>query len=85
MPTFRAGAETQQNPIRLKNLLRSVEEKLEASGLEGTEASEMMGPVRELVDDPTFWQEASDGLVIFRTPEVFRTYRMPTSFDELAH
>jgi hypothetical protein len=84
MPTFRAGAETQQNPIRLKNLLRSVQEKLEASGLESTEASEMMGPVRELVDDPAFWQEDSDGLVIFRTPEVFRTYRMPASFDELA-
>src|SRR5215216_4235962 len=26
MPTFRAGVETQQNPIRLKNLLRSVQE-----------------------------------------------------------
>jgi hypothetical protein len=84
MPTFRAGAETQQNPIRLKNLLRSVQEKLEASGMESTDAAELMTPVRELVDDQTFWQEASDGLVIFRTPEVFRTYRLPTSVAELA-
>src|SRR4051812_5420414 len=81
MPTFRAGVETQQNPIRLKNLLRSVQEKLEASGLESSAAAELMGPVRELVDAPSYWQEASDGLAIFRTPEVFRTYRMPTSFD----
>ena len=29
MPTVRAGAETQQNPIRLKNLLRRVQERLE--------------------------------------------------------
>jgi len=84
MPTFRAGAETQQNPIRLKNLLRSVQEKLEASGMESTGAAELMAPVRELVDDQAFWQQASDGLAIFCTPEVLRTYRLPTAVDELA-
>lgn len=84
MPTFRAGAETQQNPIRLKNLLRSVQERLAATGMESTGAAELMAPVRDLVDAPAFWQEASDGLVVFRTPEVFRAYRLPTVFDELA-
>ena len=57
MPTVRAGLEAQQNPIRLKNLLRSVHEKLAETGMESTEAAELMAPVRELVDDPTFWQE----------------------------
>jgi hypothetical protein len=84
MPTFRAGVETQQNPIRLKNLLRSVQENLEASGMESTGAAELMAPVRELVDDQAFWQQASDGLAIFCTPEVLRTYRLPTAVDELA-
>jgi hypothetical protein len=82
MPTFRAGVETQQNPIRLKNLLRTVQEKLEESGMEGTGAAELMAPVRELVDDQAFWQTASDGLAIFRSPEVFRTYRLPAALDE---
>jgi hypothetical protein len=84
MPTVRAGAETQQNPIRLKNLLRSVQEKLEASGMESAEATELMAPVRELVDDPTFWQELGEGLIVFRSPEVLRTYRLSTPLDELA-
>ena len=61
MPTLRAGAEAQQNPIRLKNLLRSVQAKLEESGMEGAEAAGLMAPVRELVDDPTFWQEQGEG------------------------
>ncbi len=82
MPTFRAGVETQQNPIRLKNLLRSVQEKLAESGMESTGAAELMAPVRELVDDQAFWQAASEGLAIFRSPEVFRTYRLPTPLDE---
>ncbi|HEY4589032.1 MAG TPA: hypothetical protein VII86_07380 [Thermoanaerobaculia bacterium] len=84
MPTFRAGVETQQNPIRLKNLLRAVQEKLVASGMESTGAAELMAPVRELVDDQAFWQTAGDGLAIFRSPEVFRTYRLPAALDELA-
>ena len=82
MPTFRAGVETQQNPIRLKNLLRSVQETLEESGMESTDAAELMTPVRELVDDQAFWQTASDGLAIFRSPEVFRIYRLPAALDE---
>jgi hypothetical protein len=83
MPTFRAGADAQQNPIRLKNLLRSVQEKLEATGMEGADAAELLAPVRELGEDPAFWQEPSDGLAIFRTPEVLRAYRLPIVFDEL--
>jgi len=42
-----------------------------------------MTPVRELVDDQAFWQTQSDGLAIFRSPEVFRTYRLPAALDEL--
>jgi Bacterial archaeo-eukaryotic release factor family 3 len=82
MPTFRAGVETQQNPIRLKNLLRAVQQKLEESGMESTDAAELMTPVRELVDDQAFWQTQSDGLAIFFSPEVFRTYRLPAPLDE---
>jgi hypothetical protein len=84
MPTFRAGAETQQNPIRLKNLLRSVQEKLEESGMESAGATELMAPVRELVEDPTFWQELGQGLIVFRSPEVLRTYRLSSPLDGLA-
>ena len=84
MPTYRSGSETQQNPIRLKNLLRSVQERLVETGMKDTDAAELMTPVRELVDDQNFWQLQSEGLVIFRSPEVLRTYRLPTTLDEHA-
>ena len=84
MPTIRAGAETQQNPIRLKNLLRRVQERLEETGMKDTDAAELMAPVRELMDDQTFWQQQADGLAIFRSPEVFKTFRLPTTLDENA-
>jgi hypothetical protein len=84
MPTVRAGSEAQQNPIRLKNLLRSVQEKLAETGMESAEAADLMAPVWDLVGDPTFWQELSEGLIVFRSPEVLRTYRLSTPLDELA-
>lgn len=84
MPTFRAGVETQQNPIRLKNLLRTVHERLVETGMEAAEATGLMAPVRELVDDQAFWQTASDGVAIFRSPEELRVYRLPRAFNELA-
>lgn len=84
MPTYRAGAETQQNPIRLKNLLRRVQERLVETGMKDTDAAELMTPVRELMDDQTFWQQQADGLAIFRSPEVFKTFRLPTALDENA-
>jgi hypothetical protein len=84
MPTFRAGAETQQNPIRLKNLLRRVQERLVETGMKDTDAAELMTPVRELVDDQAFWQTQSDGVAIFRSPQVFKAFRLPTPLDENA-
>jgi len=84
MPTFRAGVETQQNPIRLKNLLRSVQGRLGELGLRDAQAAELTAPVRDLLDDQTFWQLQSDGLALFCSPELFRTYRLPAAFDELA-
>lgn len=84
MPTFRAGAETQQNPIRLKNLLRRVQERLEETGIQETEAAELMAPVRDLVDDAAFWQGQGEGLALFRSLGVFKVFSLPTALDEHA-
>ena len=84
MPAVRAGVQTQQNPIRFKNLLRSLEERLQGMGLPSGTAGELLEPLRGLLDDPAFWQTQSDGLTVFRSPELFRTYRLPLELDELA-
>ncbi|MBN2397850.1 MAG: hypothetical protein JXI32_05670 [Deltaproteobacteria bacterium] len=84
MPAIRKGAETQQNQIRYKNLLRDAEDRLVAIGdLRPSEIKEMLAPAQELSGNIPFWQNQSDGLALFLTSESFTYYRLPQSFEEL--
>ncbi len=84
LPTHRAGRETEQDPIRFKNLLREVEERLTRKGLRPADARRMLRPAEDLLQDPAFWRHQSDGLALFLTMERFDSYRLPLSFEELA-
>ena len=81
MPTHRTG-DTQQDPIRLKNLIKDAEDKLTRQGLGEDRIRKFLRPLRELLDDNSIWQYMSDGLAIFRTDERFDLYRLPISFKE---
>lgn len=83
MPTHRAGPEIQQDPIRLKNLIREALERLLARGLGSPGARELLGPAEKLVEDGLFWRYQSDGLAIFLSAERHRHYRLPLRFEEL--
>jgi len=83
MPTHRAGVETSQNPIKLTNLLKQADRQLQELGVRGAEARELLGQVDELVKDPFFWRKQADGLAVFISPEIFRTYQLPLIPDEL--
>ena len=83
LPTHRAGPETQQDPIRLKNLLGQAEEWLLDAGLRTPEAMARLEPASRLVQDGTFWQHQSDGLAVFVSSEVTYHYRLPLDFEEL--
>lgn len=82
-PTVRAG-DTQQNPIRFKNLLRTASERLLERGLRNPEVDELIDPARRLIDDYSFWEHQSDGLALFLSRDMFKTFQLPLSFDELA-
>lgn len=84
LPMHRAGVETLQNSVRCKNLLRQAEEHLLAGGLRPSQAQELLAPVQQLLADYDFWQHQSDGLALFVAPTVFRLYRLPLAFMELA-
>jgi hypothetical protein len=84
LPTVRAGQETQQNPIRLKNLLREAANRLHERGVEKDAAEELLAPARALLDDYDFWQHQRDGLAVFVAPGFLRAYRLPLPFSELA-
>lgn len=82
MPTQKAGPDTRQNPIRFKNLIRAAEERLDAMEIRHTEALEFLQPVHKL-DTSEFWENQDHGLVIFKSPKVFRYYCLPIEFSEL--
>ncbi|MBE9198266.1 MULTISPECIES: hypothetical protein [unclassified Nodularia (in: cyanobacteria)] len=82
MPMQKAGPEIRQNPIRLKNLIREAEERLDAMGMRHTEAVDFLQPAKEL-DTTDFWQNQNNGLAIFISPQMFRYYCLPMEFQEL--
>ncbi len=83
LPTHRAAAEMQQDRIRLKNQTRQAENLLILANLHSAEIEDLLEPIRTRADDEQFWLHPSDGLALFRSPDVFAPYRLPSSFKEL--
>jgi Bacterial archaeo-eukaryotic release factor family 3 len=82
MPTVRLGSETQQNPIRFKNLIKQAEAKLQEYDIRHTDALKLLQPALDL-DKEDFWQHQEEGLAIFVAEDFFRYYCLPLNFDEL--
>ncbi len=82
MPTYRAGAETQQNPIRFKNLIRQAESNLVDYAFSSTEANKFLEPALQL-DQDDFWQHQDEGLAIFIAEGFYRFFKLPFSVNEL--
>jgi hypothetical protein len=82
LPTHRAGRETEQDPIRMDNLLRGAEKKLVARGMRSPEARDLLGPALDLLNDGFFTRHLADGLSIFIAKGLFRYFRLPIHFDE---
>jgi len=82
MPSHRT-VEIEQDPIRLRNLLRKAEEQLVESGVRSTVASDILEAAQRLLSDGLFWRNQGDGLALFLAPDLFRHYRLPSSFQEL--
>lgn len=83
LPTDRTGIDQQQDQLRIRRLIREAESLLRGkTPLHSAQVEDLLEPLRVLVDDQQFWRHASDGLAIFRSPEVFRTYRLAASFKE---
>jgi Bacterial archaeo-eukaryotic release factor family 3 len=83
MPMVERGAETQQNPIRCKTLLRQAEDRLLACGVRPQEVQDLLQPVKQLLADHVFWQRQNQGLALFLAPHIFREYRVPVALDEV--
>lgn len=80
LPTHEAGREIRQDPIRLKNLLSEVENKLAQSSDSG-DTEKLLQPATDLLENRDFWQHQQAGLALFLSPDSFSYYRLPLEFD----
>ncbi len=84
----RKGAETQQNAIRLKNLYtRAVQDVTRWADQHPEEAKDLhtetlLKPVADLISDQQFLQHQSEGLALFVSPTLVRSFRCPFDFQE---
>lgn len=85
MPTHRKGEEIKQDPIRLKNLLNTVDEKLIERGMKQAEVDELLKPAKDLLDKPMFWSHQDQGLVIYLAKDHFNYYQLPYPVEEKAY
>jgi hypothetical protein len=83
MPTHRAGVDTAQDHVRLRNLLRRARRQLAAMKLGSNEISAFLKPVRDLAGNAEFWRHPGDGLALFLSPEGFSHFRLPIEFQDL--
>ncbi len=83
MPTHRTGGEIKQDQIRFKNLLRNAEERLAALGLRTQESLDFLAPLQKLTSNVLFWRKQIDGLAFFVSRDVFHSFSLPVSFEEL--
>ncbi|MBD2612027.1 MAG: hypothetical protein FWK04_25005 [Nostoc sp. GBBB01] len=84
LPTCHAGSDTQQNPIRFRNLIREAQERLIEHGWRPEDAKNLLESVKEL-DKYEFWQQQSHGLAIFRSQDFLHYYSLPVDFPELVN
>lgn len=77
MPTNYLGADIKQNPIRFKQCIREAEDKLFDMGLSKSEVGNILRNASNLIDETIFWQNQTEGLVVFMTPEKMNYYHLP--------
>ena len=84
MPTYRAGKETLQGRIRLKNLLQEAEEKLMQSGMRRPDVQLFLAPLEEMILNNQFWQNQRDGLAVFLSQNIYNYYSLPSMISCLS-
>jgi hypothetical protein len=82
-PTHRAHPQRQQDPIRFRNLVKSLEESLR-SGYPAADAALLLEPFLALAGDERFWTRTLDGLAVLGAAGMFRLYRLQRPVEELA-
>lgn len=83
IPTHRAGPDTGQDQIRLKNALSRARKELRALGAADSEADELLAPVADLTRDNGFWTHLEGSLAVFAGGGRTSAYRLSSEVEEL--
>ena len=81
MPTNPVN-EKEQDPIRLKNLLKTAEQKLVDAGVRRPKVKSFLEPAGRMLDDALFWRHRGRGLAVYASPDYFAYYRTPYEVSE---
>lgn len=79
MPTHRFGGATVSDVGHLNSLISQAAKKLEESGTTRAAIKAILGPMRSLASDTSYWQHQSGGLVLFAAQGWFSSFRLPMS------
>jgi len=82
LPTHIVGETGLQDVIVLKNLITRAEDRLASQGMGPVEARELLARAASLPNDAEFWNRRSEGLAVFVSAGLFRTYRLPLALNE---
>ena len=82
-PTHRHRPENQQDLIRFRNLVKTLEESLHQK-YPKREVKPLLEPFVALAADAAFWNHTLDGLAVLGGPDLFNVYRLQRPVHELA-
>jgi hypothetical protein len=82
-PTHRHYPYNQQDPIRFKNLVKTLEQSLRQQ-YPTREIRPLLQPFNDLASDRDFWNHTQDGLAVLCAPDLFRIYKLQRPVPELA-
>jgi hypothetical protein len=82
-PTHRRHPDNLQDPIRFRNLVKTLEQSLRQK-YQTREVRPLLEPFNHLASDRDFWNHTQDGLAVLCAPDLFRIYKLQRSVPELA-
>ena len=82
-PTHRHRPDNQQDPIRFRNLVRSIERSL-ARRYPASAVPELLAPFQALAEDTSFWDHTLDGLAVLVAAGTEAVFQLQRPVKELA-
>ncbi|MEN6334016.1 MAG: hypothetical protein ABFE01_07120 [Phycisphaerales bacterium] len=82
VPTHRAGKDTKENPIRLRNAIGGAKDRLAQAGYPKDRIAGLLEPLDDMIVSRDFWLHQSDGLAMFVAPNFFQFYRVPLKLHD---